>query len=233
MVPLLKAQSMSGALLDPMSRLIARRKTCSANHSTFVRFGWAVAGVLLMQGLAHAQNLPMYGFMAYVPSSTQSTHLIGIQYGSALSRQVGGVRGQSYELSGGELVRFDRWYGTRWQDMQLTWLTELNPRLGVIWGFGTGERGPKYRIAPSMQLGFLYQQPLSKLSAWSVRATTRLGGRLREKTCIADYGDIGGVQAVNCRLAASELQPKETLKYLLDESPRDRWVLAVRYVKRF
>ncbi len=31
----------------------------------------------------------------------------------------------------------------------------------------------------------------------------------------ADYGDIGGVQRVNCRLAATELEPKETLKYLL------------------
>jgi len=171
--------------------------------------------------------------MAYTPNTTQKTHLIGVQYGSALSREVSGFRGQSYELSGGELIRFDRWYRTHWQDLQLNWLTEVNPQLGFIWGFGTGERGPKYRIQPSMQLGFLFQQPLSKQSAWSARFTTRLGGALKEKTCLADYGDIGGVQTVNCRLAATELPPEETLKYLLNESPRDRMVFAVRYVKQF
>jgi hypothetical protein len=159
--------------------------------------------------------------------------LIGIQYGSALSHTVGNFRGQSYELSGGELVRFDRWYRTHWQDMQLTWLTEFNTQLGLIWGLSTGERGAKYQIDPSMQLGFLFQQPLSKQSVWSLRATTRLGGRLKEKTCLADYGDIGGVQSVNCRLAASNLPPVETLKYLLNEAPRDRLMLAVRYVKQF
>lgn len=47
------------------------------------------------------------------------------------------------------------------------------------------------------------------------------GGRLKEKICIADYGDIGGVQRVNCRLEATELEPKETLKYLFNERKKD------------
>ncbi len=189
--------------------------------------------VFLTQGVTFAQNFPSHGFMAYVPTSNPKTHLIGIQYGSALSREVGGFRGQSYDLANGNTVRFDRWYATQWQDMQLTWLTEVNPQLGLIWGIGTGEQGPKYRIDPSVQLGFLFQQPLSKLSAWSVRATARLGGRLKEKTCVADYGDIGGVQSVNCRLAATELPPDETMKYLMNEGPRDRLVFALRYVQQF
>lgn len=195
---------------------------------------WVLLALMFVtHGLTHAQNLPSYGFMAYVPTSSHKTHLIGIQYGSALSKEVSSVRGQGYELSTGDLVRFDRWYGTQWQDMQLTWLTEVNSQLGLIWGMSTGEQGPKYRIDPSVQVGFLFQQPLSKLSAWSVRATTRLGGSLKEKTCVADYGDIGGVQSVNCRLAATELPPEETLKYLMNESPRDRLVFSMRYVKQF
>lgn len=202
-------------------------------RSKFLLKSVLLALVFMTQGLTYAQNLPSHGFMDYVLTSSQKTQLIGIQYGSALSRKVSSVRDQSYELSAGDLVRFDRWYGTQWQDMQLTWLTEVNSQLGLIWGMSTGEQGPKYRIDPSVQLGFLFQQPLSKLSAWSVRATTRLGGSLKEKTCVADYGDIGGVQSVNCRLAATELPPEETLKYLMNESPRDRLVFAVRYVKQF
>jgi hypothetical protein len=191
------------------------------------------AGGFVVAGLVNAQALPTHGFMAFVPPSTQTTHLIGIQQGSALSREVSGFRGQSFELSNGEQVRFNRWYKTQWQDLQLTWLTEIHPQWGLIWGVSTGERGPKYRIDPSLQLGFLYQQPISKQSAWSIRATTRFSGRLKEKTCLADYGDIGGVQTVNCRLAASELPPEETLKYLLNEAPHDRLVIALRYVRHF
>ncbi len=205
-----------------------------------MKFGWVsylrsvfCAAGLALAGLVNAHALPAQGFMGFVPPSTQKTHLIGIQQGSALSREVSGFRGQSFELSNGELVRFDRWYKTHWQDLQLTWLTEIHPQWGLIWGVSTGERGPKYRIDPSLQLGFLYQQPMSKQSAWSLRATTRLSGRLKEKTCLADYGDIGGVQTVNCRLAATELPPEETLKYLLNEAPRDRLVIALRYVRQF
>jgi hypothetical protein len=193
----------------------------------------AAAALWSSLSFASAQGLTAHSFMAFVPPSSQTTHLIGIHQGSALSREVSGFRGQSFELSNGELVRFNRWYKTHWQDLQMTWMTEINPRWGLIWGLSTGERGPKYQIDPSLQLGFLFQQPLSKQSAWSVRATTRIGGRLKEKTCLADYGEIGGVQTVNCRLAATELPPEETLKYLLNEAPRDRMVIALRYVRQF
>lgn len=193
----------------------------------------AAAALWSTVSFASAQGLAAHGFMAYVPPASQKTHLIGVQQGSALSREISGLRGQGFELSNGDWVGFDRWYSTHWQDLQMTWMTEINPRWGLIWGLSTGERGPKYQIDPSLQLGFLFQQPLSKHSAWSVRATTRLGGRLKEKTCLADYGDIGGVQTVNCRLAATELPPEETLKYLLNEAPRDRMEIALRYVRQF
>jgi hypothetical protein len=50
---------------------------------------------------------------------------------------------------------------------------------------------------------------------------------------VADYGDIGGVQSVNCRLAASELPPQETLKHLFNQAPHDRVTLNFRYSINF
>jgi len=66
-----------------------------------------------------------------------------------------------------------------------------------------------------------------------LRAATRFGGGLKEGTCVADYGDIGGVQSVNCRLAASELPPQETLKHLFNQAPHDRVTLNFRYSINF
>lgn len=59
------------------------------------------------------------------------------------------------------------------------------------------------------------------------------GGRLKEKTCSADYGEIGGVQTVNCRLAASTLQPAETLQYLMNEKPKQDMLISVKWTYRF
>lgn len=183
--------------------------------------------------VAHAQNFANTSFVAYEIQPAQKTHLIGIQQGSSLSRTVGHFRGQGFELSNGETVSFDPWYKTHWQDFQITMLTELNTNFGLIWGLSTGERGVKYRIDPSVQLGFLFHQKLTAKSAWTFSASSRFGGRLKEKTCSADFGQIGGVQTVNCRLAATQLPPEETLQFLLNESPRDRLVLALRYTKQF
>jgi len=63
--------------------------------------------------------------------------------------------------------------------------------------------------------------------------TTRIGGHLRERACTADYGEIGGVQRVNCRLAATPLEPRETLQYLWDERPGDRLQASVGLMFRF
>ena len=56
---------------------------------------------------------------------------------------------------------------------------------------------------------------------------------MKERACTADYGDIGGVEQVNCRLAASEMTPTETLKYLTNALPPDRHNVWVRYTLVF
>lgn len=172
-------------------------------------------------------------FGPLAPATTGQTYLLDIRQGSALSRQVSQASAQGFELSGGAPVRFDRWYGSAWKDLQLSWMTQWHPQWGLIWGWSTGERGAKYRIDPSVQLGFVFQQPLGRDSSWSLRATTRLGGRLRESACVADYGDIGGVQAVNCRLAASVLPPAQTLRLLWNDPPHDRVSWRLRFVHAF
>jgi hypothetical protein len=52
---------------------------------------------------------------------------------------------------------------------------------------------------------------------------------MEEKTCVADYGDIGGIQAVNCRLAATALEPAETLQYLYNEKPSSYFRLGYQF----
>lgn len=179
---------------------------------------WALAAV--PWGFAQAD----WAFSLPPPGSTS---LIEIRQGSELSRQVKSLHGQGYESSGGEQVEFSTWYSSNWTDMRAIWMTPLSANTGFIWGLGTGERGPKYRIDPSLKLGFIHRAALAPHTVLTVRATTTLGGRLREKSCTADYGDIGGVQTVNCRLAASTLEPAETLRYLFNETPRDRHQISV------
>lgn len=171
-------------------------------------------------------------FKSVVVQQPARTHFIGIQHSPSLSRQVSQLRNQGYELSSGDPVDFKKWYSTSWQDLHLTWMTQVNQRLGLIWGFGTGERGSKYTIDPSLQLGFVFQQPLNKHSALTFRATTRMGGRLREKACMATYTLLGydEPQPVNCRLAATQLAPEDTLPFLFNDPPSDRMQLNIRYM---
>lgn len=112
-------------------------------------------------------------------------------------------------------------------------LTVVTDRVGVFWGFNTGEEGQKYRIEPGFKLGFILRQDLTRDSDISISARTILGGTLEEQTCTADYGAIGGVQKVNCRLAASPLPPSETLDYLVREPPEDQFEIDLRYTLRF
>lgn len=163
----------------------------------------------------------------------ESTHLIGVSLGSDLSSIPNSVRPKGYELSGGAEVSFDAWYRDRIPNLQIDFITEITPDFGFLWGVGTGEYGEKYQIDPSLRLGFLYTRPVGGNGVLSMRLTTRVGGRLRERTCTADYGDIGGVQRVNCRLAATPLEPSETLQYLWNEKPGDRVQASVNLLFRF
>jgi hypothetical protein len=166
-------------------------------------------------------------------SFTERTSIISFRYGSSLSDQMREVRRDGYELSDGTPVSFRQWYASSRKDLQLTWLTELSANFGLLWGFGTGERGEKYHIQPGLKIGVLFRTDLSRDSSLSLSATTILGGWLKEDSCVADYGAIGGVQTVNCRLAASVLPPAETLQYLYNEPPEDQLVLSLRYSFRF
>lgn len=161
------------------------------------------------------------------------TQLIGVSVGSDLSPIPAGARWLGYELSTGERVTFRDWYDLQLPELRLEFITEVAPDLGLIWGFGTGERGEKYRIDPSLKIGLLHMWPVGDNGVLSVRLTTRLGGQLHERPCTADYGDIGGVQRVNCRLAATPIEPRETLHYLWDERPGDRLEASVGVSFRF
>jgi len=112
-------------------------------------------------------------------------------------------------------------------------LVQLHPIVGLIWGFSTGEIAPKYTLDPSIKLGLAFHHEFDKTSALSLRGTTILAGRLRESACTANYGDIGGVQQVNCRMAASTLPPSQTLQYLYNEKPYNFNTIWLQYAKKF
>lgn len=166
-------------------------------------------------------------------SFLQSTYLVELQQGSELSERMSNLQGGSYETADGRSVTFQRWYRTRWTDARATWLTQVTPEFGVLWGLSTGEHGEKYEIQPSLKLGFAFQTSIDKHSSFSLKATTIVGGRLKEKPCAADYGEVGGVQSVNCRLAASEMPPAETLNHLLNYAPVNRNVVFLQYRRTF
>lgn len=167
------------------------------------------------------------------PERNKSTFLIGVRNGSQLSADVRSVRAGGYELADGTPVDFADWYSSDWTDIGLTWLTQIDKGFGVIWGLSTGERGEKYRIDPALKLGITLQRRVSRHSFATLTAHTIIGGELRERTCTADYGAIGGVQEVNCRLAATTLPPEETLDYLLDAPAHDRHYLTLVFTWEF
>ena len=135
--------------------------------------------------------------------------------------------------SDGSSIDMAPWYASGWQDLQMTWLTEIDASTGVFWGFSTGEQGGKYSIDPALTLGFLNVQDLEDGWTVSLSTTFRFGGRLTEDACIADYGAIGGVQTVNCRMSGSYLPPAETLDYLWDEAPEGQLDLNLRWELKF
>ena len=165
--------------------------------------------------------------------SATSTHFVEITQGSELSKLASRYRDGGFQSAGGQWVGFDKWYRPKWTDTHVTWMTQVSPEFGVLWGASTGERAEKYSIAPSLKLGAVYQTKVGLNAYFSIRATTVIGGRMKEKTCTANYGDIGGIEQVNCRLAASEMTPAETLKYLTNGLPPDRHNFWVRYTLTF
>ena len=162
-----------------------------------------------------------------------NTYLIDIGQGSQLSQVMRASQTGGFETASGNWVSFKGWYSTNWTDSRLTMMTQLTPWLGLIWGASTGELGEKYTIDPSVKVGLVVRHDFAKNSSLSFKATTVLGGSLREKSCIADYGEIGGQQKVNCRLAATPLAPNDTLQYLYNMKPLNSYFLSVQYSLSF
>ena len=167
--------------------------------------------------------LLLYGLLAASPAIAQemTTSLVDVHQGSPLSDRARGLGDGGYELQNGSWVSFTQWYHANWVDMHVDLLTQITQDTGILWGFGTGEEGEKYRIEPSLKLGFLTQMHPGPNSTLSLSLTTTLGGKLTEKPCEANYGDLG-TYSVNCRLAASEMAPEETLKYLVNAKPESQ-----------
>ncbi len=184
----------------------------------------SVLGFFLMLGRAEAG--PVFDVL-------EATHLVGVKEGSRLSDVPFRVSTESYELSDGTPVDMEKWYRRKSVDMQFDFLTQTGPNTGILWGFGTGERGKKYKIEPSFRIGLIAMTQPTPMLTLSFSVTTTLGGMLRERTCTADYGAIGGIQVVNCRLAASTLEPAETLKYLWRTKPTDHTRLGLRVQLQF
>lgn len=147
-----------------------------------------------------------------------TTSLVDIHQGSPLSDRARSLGDGGYELQNGSWVSFNRWYHANWVDMHVDLLTQITEDTGILWGFGTGEQGEKYRIEPSLKLGFITQMHPNPNTTLSLSLTSTFGGSLQEQPCQADYGDFG-TYSVNCRLAASQMAPEETLKYLVNAKP--------------
>lgn len=151
---------------------------------------------------------------------TPAIHVLGIYQGSDLSNTAAGLANGGYELSDGTPVSLYEWYRTDWPDTYIDMMTQLSDDFGFLWGVSTGERGEKYTIDPSVTFGFVTQAHPGTDSVLSLTVTTTVWGNLTEHTCEGDYGEIGGgLQTVNCRLAAEPIPTEETLKYLADAEP--------------
>lgn len=163
------------------------------------------------------------------------TQLVDLRLNTGFARQLQPVREGGYEAAQGEWISFQRWYAPAWRDVSLTLMTPLSPRVGLLWGLSTGERAAKYTVDPGLRLGLVFQTELSRQVSLSFKATHVLGGRLKERSCQANYGAITGHAdvEVNCRLAASALAPRDTLNLMLNGRPDNATEFRAQVTYRF
>ena len=164
-----------------------------------------------------------------------STSLIELKQGSELSDLIRVYGSGGYESANGNRIDFSYWYKPKnqWVDTKINFMTQLNKDFGILWGLSTGEQGEKYIISPSVKLGFIYKIPYETDGGIYLRLTNIFGGRLKEKSCVADYGQIGGVREVNCRLAAGVDVPEDTLRALINQRPYNQHAISVIYKLSF
>lgn len=137
-----------------------------------------------------------------------------------------------YELSDGTWVSFKDWYSLNHRPFTAMFLTELDRGWAVTWGLTTGSKAEKLQLEPGLNLGVIHQKKWGP-GYLTLSLSTVLWGDFGEKTCSADYGDIGGVQEVNCRLAADIIAPEETLDYLIDVKGYEASRIGLVYEIRF
>ena len=151
------------------------------------------------------------GASLWLERLVENSYLIDVRDGTRQSQRAEALVRGGYELQNGEWLSFDKWYTPRWTEVRFDFMTQLTPTFGILWGVSTGERAQKYTISPGLKLGAIFQIELGPNATIAFLATHLFRNRLREKTCQADYGDIGGgVLEVNCRLAASPISPEES-----------------------
>lgn len=199
------------------------------------------SGIAACLGFAFA--LAIWFSPAIAQDQTVAIHLIDIAQDSEMSATAArlgdgwydeseGSFVTGFELAKGGWVPFADWYHTDWPDTRIDMLAQFGEDFGLLWGFSTGERGEKYAIDPSLRLGFVAQAHPSTNSVLSLTVRGVLWGNLSEKPCEGDYGDIGGIQTVNCRLAATFLPPEETLQHLAHAEP-NRLHISLTYSASF
>jgi hypothetical protein len=154
--------------------------------------------------------------VSYAQDFWENNFLVDIYSGSYRSSVADDLSIGGYELSGGEFVRLSDWYSPNFPDTTILFLKQVSPDFGIIWGLSTGETGEKYKIEPALQLGFLCQYIPFDTAVLSIKATYPFFGAMTEGTCTADYVELGGIQTVNCRLAADIIPPEETLDHLVN-----------------
>ena len=162
-----------------------------------------------------------------------NTFLLDAYIGSHRSSVASELRKGGYELSGGGYIDFRNWYSPKFPDATILFLNQVSPDFGIIWGFSTGESGEKYRISPAFQLGFVFQYVPFEDAILSISTVYPIFGNMTEETCRADYGSLGGVQEVNCRLAASIIPPKESLDYLVRIRGEADAKISIRFTLSF
>jgi hypothetical protein len=163
----------------------------------------------------------------------RSTQLRHMSFDGLNSNIVRSAAQQGFELSNGAPVDLQRWYSPDFPNLSASFQTQISRDFALIWGGSLGESGEKYTLGPSGIVGFSYARKLGKKSKISVDLVNYFGGALRERACSGDYGAFGGVQSVNCRLAASVLAPSTTLNYLWNTEPSFASVVRVTYTLRF
>ncbi len=162
----------------------------------------------------------------------ERTHLLDLRLDMTHKATAEDLSRGGYELSDGTWVSFEDWYRLDRPQISANFLTELESGWGLTWGLTTGSRAEKIRAEPGLQLGLIRQKKWGPgYLTWSF--STVLWGDLREKSCTADYGAIGGIQEVNCRLAAEIIAPEETLDYLVDVKGYEASRIGVVYEIRF